>query len=473
MCDGRIFATFAGMNTDDANKKRLQALGTEPVGRLLFRFAVPAIVAMAASSVYNIVDAIFIGHYVNVVAIKALAIAMPLMVLAAAVGMLVGVGASTLMSVRLGQKDYEAANKILGNVLIFKLIGGILVTIPSLIYLEPMLRFFGASDDTLPYAYDFMQIILCFNVTSHAYFGLNTLMRSLGKPMTAMWFTIGTVVLNVVLAALFIICMDWGVRGAAMATVLAQIIMLVFQLYLLSNKQEPVHFRREGFRLDSKILIEALGIGLSPFLINVCACLVVILINRTLVAYGGDTAVGAYGLSNRLLFFVITIIIGINQGMQPIAGYNYGAKRFDRLLSVLKHAMVAGTAVSCLGFVCFHLWPHTLSEAFTHDAQLIDTAAHALSSISWAYPVVGAQLVATTFFQCIGYVKQSIFLSLTRQLLFLVPFLLILPHYWGVDGVWLAMPMADVLSFVVTGSLLLYHIRKFRRITPSNTSTSA
>lgn len=455
------------MNVDDANKQRLQALGTEPIGKLLFRFAMPAIVAMAASSVYNIVDAIFIGRFVSVAAIKALAIAMPLMVLTAAVGMLIGVGAGTLMSVRLGQKDYEAANKILGNVLIYKLVGGALVTIPALIYLEPMLRFFGASDDTLPYAYDFMQVILLFNITSHAYFGLNTLMRSLGKPMTAMWFTIGTVVLNVVLAAVFIIGMGWGVRGAAAATVLAQVIMLCFQLYLLSNKSEPVHFRREGFKLDRKILIESLGIGLSPFLINACACMVVILINRTLVDYGGDTAAGAYGLSNRLLYFVITVVIGINQGMQPIAGYNYGAQHYQRLISVLKQAMVAGTAVTCFGFVCFHIFPETLVSAFTQDTALIKMSAHALSCISWAYPIVGAQLVATTFFQCIGYVRQSIFLSLTRQLLFLVPFLLILPQYWGTDGVWLAMPLADVLSFVVTSTLLLYHIRQFRGKTPA------
>ncbi|MDO4715421.1 MAG: MATE family efflux transporter [Bacteroidales bacterium] len=450
------------LHLDDTNKKRLQALGTEPVGRLLFRFAMPAIVGMAAASLYNIVDAIFIGQFVGTEAINALAIAMPLMVLAAAVGMLVGVGASTLMSVRLGQKDYAAANKILGNVLIFKFIGGILVTIPSLLFLDPLLHFFGASEHTLPYARDFMQIILLFNITSHAYYGLNTLMRSLGKPMTAMWFTISTVVLNIVLAALFIIAFGWGVRGAAAATVLSQIIMLAFQLYLLSNKAEPVHFRREGFQLDRKILTDALAIGMSPFLIHVCACLVVILINNTLVAHGGDTAVGAYGISNRLLYLIITIVIGINQGMQPIAGYNYGAKNIDRLLIVLKHAMLAGTAITTLGFVCFHLFPERLAAAFTDDITLIAMSAHALSSISWSYPIVGAQLVATTFFQCIGYVRQSIFLSLTRQLLFLVPLLLILPDFWGTDGVWYAMPLADILSCLVTSTLLLYHIRKFR-----------
>ncbi len=450
------------------NNPQINALGTEPVPKLLLHYAIPATVAMAASSIYNIIDGIFIGQGVGADALNGLGVTMPLMVLTAAVGMLVGAGAATLMSVKLGQKDYEVANKILGNVLVFNLIFGAIVTVILLAFLDPLLLFFGASQVTLPYARDFMVVILAFNITSHTYFGLNALLRSLGKPRIAMFFTICTVLINTALAPIFIYIFDWGISGAAFATVLAQIIMLAFQLRLFNNPNELVYLQKGIFKIDRKIILESLGIGLSPFLINVCACFVVIIINRSLVYYGGDEAVGAYGIGNRLLFLVLTLVLGLNQGMQPIAGYNFGAQKMDRLVGVLRHTLLVATVITTAGFVCFHLFPTALVSAFTTDDKLIKISAHALSSMSWAYPVIGMQIVATTFFQCIGYVKQSIFLSLTRQLIFLVPLLLLLPQTGlGIDGIWYAMPLADTLSFVVTMSLLVYHVRKFRQINPS------
>ena len=443
--------------------KRLNALANEPIGKLLWNYALPAIVAMAASSLYNIIDGIFIGQGVGADAIMGLAVTMPLMVLAAAFGMLVGVGAATLMSVRLGQKDYEVASKILGNVIVFTLFFGLFLSGVLLVFLDPLLRFFGASDATLPYARDFMQVILVFNVTSHMYFSLNALLRSVGKPRRAMMFTITTVLLNVMLAPLFIYVFGWGIRGAAFATVMAQIIALVFQFRLFSNKSELVHIKRSIFSLDRRIIMDSLGIGMSPFLINVCACLVVVFINRSLAAYGGDVAVGAYGISNRLLFFTTMIVIGIDQGMQPIAGYNWGARKIDRVLGVLRKALLFGSIVTCTGFVAFNFFARECVSLFTSDAALIDASEHALRLMSTMYPVIGMQIVATAFFQCIGFVRQSIFLSLTRQLIFLLPMLFILPRFYGLDGVWYAIPTADALAIVVTLALLVIQIRKFKK----------
>ncbi len=447
------------MTTD---KKLLTELSEKPVFSLLLQYAIPAIVAMVASSLYNIIDGIFIGQGVGAGAIMGLAITLPIMNLSAAFGAMVGVGGSTLLSVKLGEKDYNFAARILGNVITLNCIVGIGLGAVMLLFLNPILRFFGASDYTLPYARDFMVIVLIGNVFTHLFLGLNAMLRASGKPRKAMKATIMTVVANIVLAPLFIFVLRLGIRGAALATVLSQFIVLMWQIRLFSNPDELIHLRRGTYRLERRIVAGSLSIGLSPFLINLCACLVVIIINRQLVIYGGDVAVGAYGIANRLSFFFVMVVIGINQGMQPIAGFNFGAKHFARLNQVLKYAIILSTAIWLFGFAISVFASTPVASAFTKDPELLKEAAHALTVMNLVVPVIGFQMVATGFFQSIGKAGISIFLSLTRQLLFLVPALLILPHFFGLEGVWYSVPLADGTSAITAAIVLIYHMRKFR-----------
>ncbi len=439
-------------------------LGILPVNKLLGQYAVPAIIAMTASSLYNMVDSIFIGHGVGAMAISGLALTFPFMNLSAAFGAMVGVGASTLISVKLGQKDYQSAQQIFGNVITLTIILGLLFSVVSLAFLDPILYFFGASAETLPYAREYMQIILAGNIITHSYLTLNSVLRSVGYPRLSMNATILAVVVNTILNPLFIYGFGWGIRGSAIATVLAQTISLLWQMKVFSNPAELVHFKHGIYKLKSRIVKETLGIGMSPFLMNTCACLIVILINRGLGQYGGDLAIGAYGIVNRVAFLFIMIVIGLNQGMQPIAGYNYGAQKFDRVLKVLRITMLWGTLVTTAGFLVGELMPEWCARAFTTDEELIDIAAKGMRIVVMFYPLIGMQMVTTNFFQSIGQAGKSIFLSLTRQLLFLVPLLIILPQFMGVKGVWLAMPSADAISCIVTGTMLIIQYRKFKQL---------
>ena len=437
------------------------SLGTEDVGKLLLQYAIPAIIAMAASSIYNITDSIFIGHGVGALALSGLAITFPLMNLGAAFGSLIGVGASTLLSVRLGQKDYETANNILGNVISLNLILGLLFSVVTLIFLKPILYFFGASNDTLPYAYDFMVIILCGNVFTHMYLGLNAMLRSAGSPQKAMMATIFTVIINLILNPTFIFVFGWGIRGSAFATVIAQVIVLMWQIKIFSNKKYFIHLKKGIYRIKRKILKDSLSIGLSPFLMNSASCVIVILINQNLIRYGGDLAVGAYGIVNRMAFLFVMITLGLNQGMQPIAGYNFGACLYSRVTEVLKKTIFWATVVMTFGFILVELFPHAVAATFTTDKQLIDIAVTGLHRVFIFYPLVGFQIVTSTFFQSIGMPKKAILLSLTRQVIFLIPCLLILPRYLGVNGVWISLPIADFIAFILSMTLLIPQLRLF------------
>ena len=447
------------MTTD---RKLLTELSEKPVFSLLLQYAIPAIVAMVASSLYNIVDGIFIGQGVGAGAIMGLAITMPIMNLSAAFGAMVGVGGSTLLSVKLGEKDYNFAAKILGNVITLNCIIGIGLGVVMLLFLDPILRFFGASDYTIPYARDFMVIVLIGNVFTHLFLGLNAMLRSSGKPKKAMKATIMTVIINIALAPLFIFVLHLGIRGAALATILSQLIVLLWQFKLFSNPNELIHLRRDTYRLERRIVTGSLSIGLSPFLINLCACLVVIIINKQLVSYGGDVAVGAYGIANRMMFFFVMVVIGINQGMQPIAGFNFGAKHYTRLNQVLKYAITIATGIWIVGFIVCVLLATPVASAFTNDEELLKEAAHALRVMNLVVPIIGFQMITIGFFQSIGKAGISIFLSLTRQLLFLVPLLLILPNFFGLEGIWYSVPIADGTSAITAAIVLIYHMRKFK-----------
>lgn len=447
----------------DNNKQKTLELGTKPIGSLLLQYALPAIVAMTASSLYNTIDSIFIGQGVGPLAISGLAITFPLMNLSAAFGAGVGVGAATCISVKLGQRDYDTAQRIFGNNVTLNLLIGALFSLISLTFLDPILHFFGASDATLPYAREYMLIILGGNVISHMFFGMNAVLRAASKPRHAMFATIFTVVLNIILAPIFIWVLKLGIAGAAWATVLSQAIALAWQCKLFSNSREILHFKRGTYKLDPTIVKNILGIGMSPFAMNVCACVVVIFINTGLARYGGDMAVGAYGIANKVAFMFIMVTMGLNQGMLPIAGYNYGAQQFDRLTRVLKYAVIAGTCITTTGFLVAHLWPYECARLFTTDDTLIRISMNAIRINMLAFPLVGYQMVVTSFFQSIGKAKISMFLSLSRQMLFLLPLLIVLPQFFQVDGVWMSLPAADTIASIVAACMMITYMRKFKK----------
>ena len=439
-------------------------LGTEKIGRLLMKYAGPAIIAMTASSLYNIIDSIFIGHGVGPLAISGLAVTFPLMNLSAAFGTLVGVGASTIMSVLLGQKNYDEANKVLGNVVVLNIIVGLVFMSTALLFLDPILYFFGASESTIGYAREYMQVILYGNVVTHLYLGLNSLLRASGNPKMAMYLTIMTVILNVILAPLFIFALDMGIRGAALATVIAQLVALAVILRYFSNQERLLHFRKGIFKVDTRIARDSLSIGLAPFLMNSAACLVTLFINQQMKSYGGDLAIGAYGIVNRISFLFIMINMGLNQGMQPIAGYNYGARKYSRVREVYMKTVKYATFVVLIGFVVSIACPHAAVSVFTSDEELISLAAKGLTVMNLMLPLVGFQMVTSNLFQCLGMINKSIILSMSRQLLFLIPLLYLLPLALDSKGIWLSFPISDFLAALVTFIMLLGLLKKLKKL---------
>ena len=442
-------------------------LGTERIGKLLTQYAIPAIIAMTASSLYNMADSIFIGHGVGPLAISGLALTFPLMNLAAAFGSLVGVGASTLVSVKLGQKDYEGANQVLGNVLVLNVLLGLAFTFVFLLLLDPILYFFGASENTIGYARDYMQIILYGNVITHMYLGLNAVLRSSGFPKQAMYATLASVVINCILNPIFIFGFEWGIKGSAWATVISQVISLTGQMIHFSSSKQLLHFKKGIYKLRKEVVKGILYIGMSPFLMNLCSCLIVILINRGLKEHGGDMAIGAYGIVNRIIFLFVMIIMGFNQGMQPIAGYNFGARLYPRVTEVTKLTMKWAIGVATTGFLLCQLFPTLIVNMFTTDDELVKAAVFGLHIVFAVFPIVGFQMVATNFFLSIGVSKKAIFLSLTRQMLFLIPCLIVLPRFFGTLGVWISMPVADTIATVVTAIVLVNQFKKFKHESPN------
>ena len=444
------------------NKAATLELGTKPVGALLMQYAMPAVIAMTASSLYNMIDRIFIGQVVGPLAISGLAITFPLMNLSAAFGAAVGVGSSTAISVKLGQKDYDIAENVLGNSVTLNIIIGLAFGIICLIFLDPIILFFGASENTLPYARDYMVVILIGNIITHMYFGMNNVLRAASKPNQAMYATMFTVVMNAILDAIFILWWGWGIRGAAFATIISQAMALIWQLKLFSNPNELLHLKRGIYRLKADLVKNIIGIGISPFLMNACACIIVIFMNNQFVRYGGDMAVGAYGIANSIGVVFVMFVMGINQGMQPIAGYNYGAMQLDRVMRVLELSIIAATVIMTVGWAIAMFIPYYCVRLFTNDPTLIAMSIKGTRIDLLMFPVVGAQMVITNFFQCIGKVKISIFLSLSRQLLFLLPLLAILPPIFGIDGVWGALPASDLVAVIVAVIMMTIYMKKFK-----------
>ena len=444
------------------NRQAALELGTKPVGKLLTQYALPAIVAMTASSLYNIIDRAFIGQIVGPEAIAGLGITFPFMNLSAAFGAAVGVGASTCISVKLGQHDYKRAEQLLGNTVTLNLIVGFLFMVICLLFLDPILRFFGASEVTLPYAREFMIVILLGNMVTHMYFGMNAVLRAAGKPRHAMYATLFTVACNIVLVITFVWWFRWGIRGAALATVTSQTLALCWQMRILSDKKELLHLKRGIYRLRAALVKNIIAIGISPFLMNVCSCIIVIFMNNQFVRYGGDMAVGAYSIANSVVMMFFMFVMGMNQGMQPIVGYNYGAERYDRMFRCLWLTIAAATVILLVGWTLSMLFPQQIARIFTTDATLIALAARGIKLDMLVFFVVGSQAVITNFFQCIGKVKISIFLSLSRQLTLLLPMAYIFPMLWDLDGVWYSMPASDFGSFAMTIPMLVWYMKKLK-----------
>lgn len=466
------------------------SLGSDSLGKLLARYAIPAIIAMASSSLYHIIDSIFIGHGVGGTAISGMAITLPIMNIASAFGAMVGIGAAARISIRLGEGNKHAAERILGNAVMLNLILGVSIMLVFLFFLDPILVFFSggnASEEALGYARDFMEIIMFGNIITHLYLGLNEQLRASGYPRKAMYIMLTAIALCALLNPLFIFVLDWGIRGSAWATVVAQSIALSIQLHHYTSNSSFLRFRRTAFRLDKAIVGAILSIGMAPFLLNVCASFVTRFMNTALLKYGGtgawdvvsattfdgnvgDIYVGAYGVMNRVILLFIMVAQGFNQGMQPIVGYNYGAKQYGRVLTVLKYTIICATCVTTLAFLIGVLFPREVAALFVDssngvaDQAMIDVVAQGLGICMLVFPLVGFQVVAGSFFQYIGKAPLAMFLSTTRQLLFLLPLLLILPPQFGAMGAWASMPLADGLSVVVAAVLLTLQVRKLKRM---------
>ena len=449
-------------------------LGTEKVGTLLKRYATPGIIAMTASSLYNMVDSIYIGNIpeVGTLAMSGLAVTFPLMNLSAAIGTLVGVGAATMTSMLLGQKNYEVANKVLANTMTLNTIFGILFSVLVLSFLDPILYFFGASDATIPYARDYMTYILIGNVVTHLYMGLNNIIRASGNPKTAMGLTLFTVISNAIMDPIFIFTFKMGIKGAAIATVLCQLIALVIAIIFLRDSSRIIHFRRGAFGWDKKIAKASLTIGMGPFLMNFASCIISMLINQQLKAHGGDIAIAAYGVANRITFFFLMICMGFNQGMQPIASYNWGAKLYSRVRKVywLTTGCVAVMTILC--FIFSVICPQVLVSIFTSDPVLKEHSIYGLRIMNMAVGVISINLVAANFYQNIGMVKKSIFLSLSRQIIVLVPLLYILPIFMGENGVWYSFPISDVASVIIAFICISITFRKLDKLKDGEGATA-
>ena len=441
---------------------KTQELGTKSIGSLLLHYSLPAIVAMTASSLYNIVDSMFIGRGVGSMALAGLSVCFPFMNLAAAFGAMIGIGATTVVSVKLGQQDKNGAELALGNVVLLNLIIGVLFAVISLIFLDPILYFFGASDTTIVYARDYMQVLLLGNLITHLYLGLNSVMRAAGYPSKAMYITIVAVVTNIFFNYIFIILMGMGIKGAALGTICAQTLSLIIVVHHFITKKESLTFQKGIFKFIPKIAKQIVSIGLAPFCMNALACVVVMLINTSLLKHGGDMYVGAYGILNRIVFFFVMIVMGFNQGMQPITGYNYGAKQYDRVLKAYSLTLFYAMGLTTLALIICQGFPEIIIKPFTTDEQLLALSEHAIRTVTIFFPLIGFQMVSNNFFQSVGLAKKALFLSTNRQLLFLIPFLLILPEYYGTDGVWWSMPIADGIAAVVALVMVLIEIRKIK-----------
>ena len=439
-------------------------LASGNINKLIFSYSLPAIVGTVVMSLYNIIDRIFIGQWVDPQAISGMALTFPFMNLLAAFGMLIGVGAASRVSILLGQNDKDKAENVLGNALVLTFIVSGTVVVLSFIFISDLLHLFGGTERTVVYAEDFMRIIIAGGVFSALSFGFNNIMRAAGYPKKAMYTTFLSVGVNLLLAPIFILVFKMGIRGAALATVCAYLVGAIWVLQHFMSSKSNLNFRRKNFRLKKEIVGAILSIGMSPFSIQVAASFVVVVTNVVLIDNGGDDAIGAFGIVNSIATLIIMVVVGLNQGLQPIIGYNYGAKQYDRMFKTLKTGSITAICITSFGFLLGVFFPDAIVSIFFPKGESFEMqqmASRALRLIVAVFPIVGFQIVITNFFQSIGRARISIFLSITRQFIFLIPFLFVLPRYFALDGAWMAFPASDFLSTIVTAVTIVIFIRKF------------
>ncbi|MDO5571503.1 MAG: MATE family efflux transporter [Bacteroidales bacterium] len=444
------------------NKTITDRLGHESIGKLLATYAIPAIVGTMVMSLYNIVDRIYIGQGVGAEAISGLALTFPVMTLSGACGMLIGAGAGARISIFLGKGDRPKAEKVLGNSLILVMIIASLYSLINFIWLKPILKAYGGTDVTLPYAVDYLKIIIPFTMLNNLSFGFNNMMRASGYPQKAMLTMMISALANVILDPIFIFGFKMGIEGAAIATVISMAITTVWVMIHFSNSNHTISFHKEGFKLNKRIIISIISIGMSPFLINVTASVVNVIMNRSLLLHGGDLAIGAFGIINSVSMVLVMLIIGLCQGMQPIVGYNYGARNILRVERAYNKTVIVATIISAVGFLLALFIPDIIVNGFTTDKELMAIAVPGLRFTLLAFPIVGFQIVTTNLFQSLGMAWKAIFLSLSRQVLFLIPLIWILPQFYDLTGVWIASPTSDVIAGIVAFFFLNYQWKRFK-----------
>lgn len=448
------------------NQERTEELRNKRISRLLLAYALPAVVGTMANALYNVIDRIFIGRGVDEFAIAGLVLTFPILVLLQAFGMLVGSGASVRVSILLGQNNVQKANKVLTNAVFMTLVLSIATIIPALVYMEPLLRLFGASDRTLPYAMDYLVVVIPGNILGTLSFSYNSVMRASGYPKKAMIQMIMGACINIVLDAVFIYGFGWGIQGAAWATVISQFVTVVYVVFHFGNKRNLVHVDPSSMKISWNIIKSILAIGIAPFTLQVVGSLTNIIMNRSFIKYGGangDLAIGTYGVLNSFALLIIMLAIGVAQGMQPIVGFNYGAGQIKRVLSTYKICIITNSIICCVGAIITLLFPEPLVRLFTTSESLIAVSVPAMRIVFSVFFVNGIQITSAQFFQSLGHAKEAMFLSLTRQVLFLIPMLLILPPFMGLDGVWASMPIADVLAAIVAALMVSYQLRILKR----------
>jgi len=441
-----------------------EKIGEHKVSSLLVKFSIPAIIGMVGSALYNGVDRVFIGQGVGSLGIAGATVGYPVMLVQMAFGMLIGLGGNALVSIRLGEQRRDEAERVLGNALVLLVAVSLILTVPSLIFLKPLLRLFGASPVSMPYAVAYMQVILLGTVFSAVGFGLNHFIRGEGNPHMAMKTMFIGAGLNTLLDPIFIFVLHWGVAGAAIATVISQAASMIWVLNYFMGKKSLLKLEWANLRLRKRIAAKILSIGSPPFAMHLVASLYAIILNNQLQHHGGDLAISVMGILNSLAMLFLMPIFGINQGSQPIIGFNYGAKKFDRVHATVRLALIAASVVATSGFFIAHLFPKLLIQLFNpNDAQLIDMGRHAMHIYFLIMPIIGFQVVSSSYFQAVGKPKQAMLLALSRQLIFLIPPLLMLPRFYGLDGIWMGAPVSDLLSAILAGSLLYREMNRLRR----------
>ncbi len=427
-------------------------LGEEKILKLLMEFSIPAIVGMLVNTLYNIIDRMFIGHIpvIGHLAIAGVGITMPLMTIIMAFGMLIGIGTATRISIKLGENKRNEAERHLGNACTLIVVISVLLTVLGLVFMKPLLNAFGASENIIIYAEQYIQIIYfgcIFNVLG---FGLNHSIRSDGSPKVAMLSMLIGAITNIVLDPIFIFVFDLGVRGGAIATVISQFVSGIWVVYYFTKGKSVLKIKKEYLKLDRKVVLSIFAIGVSPFSMQLANCAVQVVSNNSLQRYGGDTAVAAMTIINSLAMIFMMPIFGINQGMQPIIGYNYGAKKYSRVKETVKYGIVAATIIVTIGFLVVEAFPEKLIQIFNSSPELLEVGIPGMRIFLFMLPLVGGQVIVTNYFQSIGKVKISMLLSLLRQVILLIPCLIIIPIFKGLTGVWLAGPVSDFLSVIIT-----------------------